>query len=901
MRLILFNVFLCCALYLQSQPGKLLNIAEASSAAGRYAESNELLGHFMAQYPSRLYDKGRALWFKSYNHLQQNEFDAALDANAASLALMEQFIPEGLSPNYFRFGEIYLRLGQYEQALSYLFKADAYPLMDEPLLAAAIKDKIGQAYSALGQFRRARPYFQAAIATLVVEADEPTPQLGDSYFHLGQVYFKEGELEAAAQQFEKALAAEEALEGEAWRISRALNALGKAAQAAGRQKEAEQFYMRAFEQCLDQGMLHELEAVKSLLYIAQLELQAGKLPEAQAQVKRALELNCPGHGAENAASAPCLSRLLTAEAMQTKAAIALAAFERDKQPLNLEQALAACLRGVTALEEESNLLAGDAASFFLPEEYRGLYESGMLAAALLHQETNQAAYAKQAFDLSERAHALALRIQRNSRETALGPKTGLEQHARQLRLALRTAENNYARQQQEFATNKHADRKQQAIRTFARQPEYPAAKKTFSLHRQAYQSFLDSLREMAPDYYRQHFGFTTANIPALQQQLGPQRLLLSYFLGEKKYFIFAISSQSFQLWQLDKSRPGKPGMDELTTGFLRALKTENAAEFATFSHELYRLLIEPAASALKKKSQLIIAPHGQLTQLPFEALISSPVKDVSKIKYDKMPYLAAAHRIQYCPSASWQANGQLLAPQAVGEGMLALAPGFGDNNSIPGTHRYLFDTVFQSLPSLLAVAPDGKHFARLPNAADELSKIADLFSAKGKKVSTLIGTEATEEAFKMHPASYRYLHLATHGFTHQLNPTLSGIAFSPPDGESPEDGILFAPEISRLALQGQLVVLSPVHSANSSGLPICLPFLEAGAAQVLVSRWHHGPLADQLFPAFYRYLLKGLPPGEALHQTQLEWLSNKETAAPWIWGSLVLWRGGKGKVGGEGF
>ncbi len=894
MRLILINAFLCCALSLQSQPGKLLNIAEASSAAGRYAESNELLGHFMAQYPSRLYDKGRALWFKSFNHLQQNEFDAALDANAASLALMEQFIPEGLSPNYFRFGEIYLRLGQYEQALSYLFKADAYPLMDEPLLAAAIKDKIGQAYSALGQFRRARPYFQAAIATLLVEADEPTPQLGDSYFHLGQVFFKEGELEAAAQQFEKALAAEEALEGEPWRISRALNALGKAAQTAGRREAAGQFYARAFEQCLDQGKQHEAEAIKALLYIAQLELQAGKVPEAQAQAKRALELNCPGYTSENAAAPSCMNRFLTAEAMQTKAAIALAAFERDKQPLNLEQALAACLRGVAALEEETNLLLGAAPPLYFLEEYLSLYESGILAAALLHQETKQMAYAKQAFDLSERAHALALRLQRDSRETGLAPKTGLEGRAHQLRLALRKAENTPARPQQGFAANKHTAREQEALRSFARQPEYPAAKKTLSLHRQAYQAFLDSLREMAPDYYRQHFGFTTANVPALQQQLGPQHLLLSYFLGEKKYFIFAISNQSFQLWQLDKSRPGKPGMDELTTGFLRALKTENAAEFAVCSHELYRLLIEPAAGALKKKSQLIIAPHGQLTQLPFEALISSPVKDVSKIKYDKLPYLAAAHRIQYCPSASWQANGQVLAPQAVGEGMLAIAPGFGDNNSVPGAHRYLFDTVFQSLPSLLATAPDGKHFASLPNAADELSKIANLFSAKGKKVSTLLGEEATEEAFQAHAGSFRYLHLATHNFTHRLNPALSGIAFFPPDGESPEDGILFAQEISQLALQGQLVALGPVHNAASSGLSLCLPFLEAGAAQVLVSRWHHGPLADQLFPAFYRYLLKGLSPDEALHQTQLEWLSNKETAAPWIWGSLVLWRGGQG-------
>ena len=875
MRLILLFIYISLALLpAAGQPGKTLRQAEMASAAGRYVESNELLSHFMAQYPHRLYDHGQAQLLRSYNFLQQGQLAEALQANEASLALMQQFVPDALSPNYLRFGEIYLQWGQYERALHYLLLADEFPLMDEPQLAVAIQQQIGSAELGLGRYERAQAAFGNAIATAQVVMEDAGATLAALYYQLGRASFLSGDAEGAAKHYRLALQAEAANSGEAWRQGRVLNALGQAVQAAGQAAEARQYYEQARQQCAGQGGLCVAQAARALLHAARQEMRAGQLERAQALLREAQALICPHDPFQNGGSFICPDRLLAAEIQLAQAECALQAFADSRELAMLEQAWAASQRGLAAFEDEVNLLGPGLVQPALLEEHRGLYAIGLRVAALWQRETKQPAYAKQAFVLSERARAMALRLHRFGRGEGSRSQGALAQRSEQLRQALRAAEQAYTRSPWSNITG------DKALNTF-RASSY------------AYQSFLDSLREMAPAHYQEHFGFATANSAAVQRRLGPHSLLLSYYWGEEGGYVFALSSQSFDFWQLDTKPAGEPALEEMVAAFIQALQTESPAEFIQHSHALYRRLVAPAAGALKNKQHLIIVADGPLAELPFEVLISRPAKADKRLRFEKLPYLGASFQLEYRPAASWQPTRGESPEQE--SGLLALAPFSAGQGPVADACRFLFDTLCTASAAMLAAAPDGKYFAELPASAPELAAVAAVFSGKGEKAATLSGAEATEAAFKAQAGGYRYLHLATHGFAHGRSPAFAGIAFAHvPGGDKQEDGILFAGEIAALPLAAQLVTISHARGVAGKGarggswLPLGLPFLEAGAAQVLLPRWSSPRPDARQFALLYKQLLLGRAPAEALRQARLELLKDEDTAAPWHWCCLVL-------------
>jgi hypothetical protein len=453
------------------------------------------------------------------------------------------------------------------------------------------------------------------------------------YYQLGRASFLAGDAEGAAKHYRLALQAEAASAGEAWRQSRVLNALGQAAQAAGQPAKASQYFEQARQQCDGQGGPCVAQAAQALLYTGQQQLQAGQLERAQALLREAQELVCPHDPFENSGSFICLDRLLAAKIQLALAEYALEAFADHRQLAMLEQAWAASQRGLAAFEEEVNLLGPGLAQPALLEPHRGLYEIGLRVAVLWQQETNQPAYAKQAFGLSERARAMALRLQRFSHGGGSSPQGSLAQRSEALRQALRAAEHAYTHSPAPHAAS-------------------DKALKSFRASRFAYQSFLDSLREMAPAYYQEHYGFAAANGSAVQRQLDPRSLLLSYYWGKEHCYVFALSTQSFDFWQLDTKPAGEPALEELAAAMVHARQTESAAEFVQHSYALYRRLVAPAGGALKKKQHLIIVADGPLTQLPFDALISSPEKKAEKrLKFEKLPYLGASFQIEYRPSA----------------------------------------------------------------------------------------------------------------------------------------------------------------------------------------------------------------------------------------------------------
>ena len=904
-----------CLLSAKAQPGQMLGEAEVLSAAGRYQASNALLDEFIEANPTRMYDQGEALFLKSYNNLQLGNLEAALADNTASLELRQQFIPEDAAKNYMRYGAIYLLEGQYERALDYLFRSEEFPLIDDPQTAALIKGYIGNAYADLTQYERARKYYQQSLDILLIEEGEEIPDVSTSYYHIGRTFLLEGKPGMAREWLEKALAIEKELEGGVVRKGQLCNAMGQVEEEEGGLQKAREYYQLAIEGYRELHSTNHRELARSLINLAELKLRMEDSDGARKDIQEALRQLCPGFEGRRFEDNPgedalVLSRPLLAQALEVKAAILLEAYERQQQPASLEQALAAGRRAAAALEEEAALLGLETSRLNLLEEQTSIYEMGITAAYKLYQHSGNLTYAEQAFELSERAKALLLRLNCLNRQ-------GLQQLPAEV--------------QEEEARHRYALKAAEVA--FALHPDEPRTQQELAGQRQAYRSLMEKIRSSAPSYFAQRFASETATPQQLQEKLGDKQALLSYFLGAGHYFIFALTKDNFRIFRLNhelaraEAPAGEwgalfpkglkkgtgigvyskldvklklPPLPNAIEGYLRAIRKVDSQQFSFYSHNLYSQLLFPAKSLLEDKDELIIIPHGRLSYIPFEALLSASADKPEKSRYQKYDYLIEDFTIQYHHSASLYA---LPVPEhRYGEGLLGIAPVFDDqaaNGAVWSSSEFAFDTTYQQSVSLRAAVPDGQRFVPLHFSETEMSGILEQFGKKGRPAVALLRAEATEEAFRQQAGRYRYLHLATHSFLNEANPALSGIAFAQPEESGAEDGILYSAEIAGLALRAELAVLSSCESGigplseGEGPLSLSRSFLEAGVPNVVASLWKvYDRYTAEMMAPFYKELLKGESPAGALRQAKLKMIRKKATAAPRIWSGMILFGGG---------
>jgi CHAT domain-containing protein len=194
-------------------------------------------------------------------------------------------------------------------------------------------------------------------------------------------------------------------------------------------------------------------------------------------------------------------------------------------------------------------------------------------------------------------------------------------------------------------------------------------------------------------------------------------------------------------------------------------------------------------------------------------------------------------------------------------------------------------------------------------------------------VTLLTGSQATENALKQ-LQSPKILHIATHGFFlnnvplvappdfsgslfqegafNQIPPTSgntenpllrSGIAlagFNPRQSGS-EDGVLTALEAAGLNLSGtELVVLSACETglgdvANGDGVyGLRRALAVAGTDSQLQSLWIVDDFGTKdLMVSYYKRLMANVERSEALRQTQLEMLQNRQYQHPYYWAAFI--------------
>jgi Uncharacterized protein conserved in bacteria len=410
------------------------------------------------------------------------------------------------------------------------------------------------------------------------------------------------------------------------------------------------------------------------------------------------------------------------------------------------------------------------------------------------------------------------------------------------------------------------------------------------------------------------------SVSEIQSLLDDQTLLLEYFLGKERSYLWLVSSKgvwSYQLpnraelesrairmYDLLASRE-QPITNSRTQVRLDRLEREKQIEAEAV--DLGRLLLEPVAGRLETK-RLVIVTQGALQMIPFSAL-SIPDKRSSTQVFKP---IILNHEVIGLPSGSVL---KLLRQSAsrrrpVKELAIVADPVFAKSDVRVLSYRSHLPDREYGRPVSTVVAASGEsdtrslnQFRRLYGSRWEAQQIASLVPPD-QRLLVLDFNANKQRVVGGALDAYRIIHFATHAIINDTDPPLSRIVLSQVDEKgNGSDGDLLLREIYTMRLNAELVVLNACRTGlgpdiKGEGLVgLTSGFMQAGVPRILVSLWSiEDRAAAELMVKFYRRLLgeRGLTPALALREVQLEmWRSNGSSSirqwaaftlhGDWIW------------------
>lgn len=390
----------------------------------------------------------------------------------------------------------------------------------------------------------------------------------------------------------------------------------------------------------------------------------------------------------------------------------------------------------------------------------------------------------------------------------------------------------------------------------------------------------------------------------IQSQLLTSRtVLLEYWLGEKKSYLWLVSSRGLRSFELlprssletladqlrDKLAAGHATVVNVSIDALPALDAANMQSVRALSAELGKKILGPAGNSLVDKNLVVVA-DGELELIPFDIL--------SSIERSNPSPWVNRHNVVYLPSIQ---TVRLLrarnSPPSHAPTLAVMAdPVFTADD--PRLQRQPYQTLAQTSSDVSRAANDVNvgDLPRLRHSRDEAQTIAGLLPQASTWVA-LDFNASRQMAMQATWRNYSLVHFATHALLDLRHPELSGIVLSLFDAAGrPQDGFLRMNDIYNLEIPAELVMLSACKTAvgarvgEEGAFSLSRAFFYAGARRVLVSLWPVDDQASAQFAAyFYRNLLeKGQSPGEALRIARNEMAADPRWQLPYYWAGYVL-------------
>jgi CHAT domain-containing protein len=369
----------------------------------------------------------------------------------------------------------------------------------------------------------------------------------------------------------------------------------------------------------------------------------------------------------------------------------------------------------------------------------------------------------------------------------------------------------------------------------------------------------------------------------LQKAIDPDTILLEYFLGEEKSFLWVVTSGSLNSYTLPAKARIEALAHDLHQRLARGHGGTNERVAIRKAEELSRILLGQIAGRLNCKRLLIVAPP-ELQYVSFGALPKLPVATGWTGKWPT-PWLDKLEVVME-PSATF---------------LLSLRRLRADRQPAPDLLAVVAAPVFP-VSEKAQKEPGGKTGAFSPLRYSREEAMAIAGEAMGRAVCFLGPAANPNLVLQGRLRSFRILHFSAHGLLVSDNPQESAIVLSSIDPSGKETGgKLRAREIAKLDLPSDLVVLSACSTGlgteiRGEGLVgLTQAFFSAGASSITASLWEIDDLGtSELMKHFYRNLLqKRLAPSAALREAQLTLWKQARWRSPHYWAGFVLqgeWR-----------
>ena len=278
----------------------------------------------------------------------------------------------------------------------------------------------------------------------------------------------------------------------------------------------------------------------------------------------------------------------------------------------------------------------------------------------------------------------------------------------------------------------------------------------------------------------------------------------------------------------------------------RSFKEEDRSKIADIGGSYYDAFIGLFQAEIAGKKELIIAPSGPLSFVPFEGLLTREGRlliEQFDISYVQSPtVLRELSKRDYQPSKSILAMGGAEYGKVNFDG----AP-VKNANDIEQLRYETFNDIKGDTKSLRKrfYALGYGQMSYLQGTLNEVKKIGEI--VPGTK--TYLGTDMNETNLKQLSATgelddYRVLHLATHGWVESYIPELSGFAMTVfPEEKNGEDGHVYLHEVEKLNLKADMVMLSACQTGlgklqTGQGVAgLNQAFISAGANSTITSLW----------------------------------------------------------------
>jgi CHAT domain-containing protein/Tfp pilus assembly protein PilF len=753
----------------------------------------------------------------------------------------------------FSLGVLWLSRNEPQKSLDYLERAREMQRTAtvSPANQAQTLGDIALALMRLGDGQKALARLNEALA--LVQGAPNKRAVAEIHMRLGQAYELVGSTSQALDQLLGVVALLRELSDRSAEAN-VLNEVSRVYSEAGDTGHEWSFAEQALEAATAVGNRHEQARALDTFGLA--TLRTGDYPKALDYGARML----------------AIARSNGLDALEQRALFLLARAEGASG--NLGRARELALETVERTESVRGGLADSGLRLSFAAQAREHYEFLIDVLMRLHEQSPDRQFAGEALAMSERARARSLleTLGESAADIRQGVDPALVERERDLLALLRRKTDSRLRLLAGKHTQEQLDQVQKEIEGYDSQ----------------IQEIEVQIRATSPRYaaLTRPQPLTAAEIQAAA--LDDDTLLLEYFLGKNRSFLWVVSPSGITAYDL-------PPRQEIEATAKSAYQEVERGARAPALGALSRMLLKPIETQLGTKRLLIVA-DGALQYVPFAALPepSSPHAP-----------LLARHEVVTAPSASTvvalrrESAARTPAPKL----LAVLADPVFDRNDprVNGpTGGATTATVTGNLERS-AKESGVVYFDRLLFSRREADGVAALAGSTGvRKAVDFEASLATATSPSL--ADYRIVHFATHGLVNSQHAELSGLVFSLVDRQGqPQNGFLQSKEVYNLKLGADLVVLSACQTAlgkeiNGEGLVgLTRGFMYAGVPSVVATLWRVSDRATaEMMQRFYRGMLsEGLRPAAALRAAQDALRAEKRWSAPYYWAGFVLqgeWR-----------